>query len=203
MYGYRCAKRGKQPQMLLNFKLARVKIEAGFFIVASVLLACSVRSALVNYPNCIAYFNEFIGGPEHGAEYAIGSNVDWGQDLLFLKKWLDARPNARPFVLSYFGGMDASDIGIEYEPMPNVPPGSSHAQVLLQEGWYAISIDHLVRALEPGRENTVIASFRQRTPVARIGWSINVYHLFVSEIVPVVNRLNRKTSYLEMESRSK
>lgn len=41
-----------------------------------------VASSLWIYPHSLSYFNESIGGPLNGPEHLLGSNVDWGQDLL-------------------------------------------------------------------------------------------------------------------------
>jgi Dolichyl-phosphate-mannose-protein mannosyltransferase len=46
-------------------------------------------SSLCVYPHSLSYFNELVGGPRQGHAYLLESNIDWGQDLLFLK--LDIR----------------------------------------------------------------------------------------------------------------
>jgi hypothetical protein len=40
-------------------------------------------------PNYLAYFNELVGGPRNGMRYLVDSNLDWGQELIDLKKWMD------------------------------------------------------------------------------------------------------------------
>ena len=52
------------------------------------------------------HFNELVGGPKGGPNHLVDSNVDWGVDLLFLKKWLDEHPEASPLGLAYFGMFD-------------------------------------------------------------------------------------------------
>ena len=71
--------------------------------VAIVCLLSSVAESLTVYPHSISYFNALAGGPANGPQHVLGSSVDWGQDLLFVKKWLDQHPQARPFHLSYLG----------------------------------------------------------------------------------------------------
>ena len=44
-----------------------------------------VTSSLWIYPHSLCYFNETIGGPLHGAGHLLGSNLDWGQDDLYLQ----------------------------------------------------------------------------------------------------------------------
>jgi len=53
-----------------------------FLIVAG--LAATVASALSVYPHQLAYFNEIAGGPQNGHGHLLHSNLDWGQDLLFV-----------------------------------------------------------------------------------------------------------------------
>lgn len=60
------------------------------------LITSSFISSSVNYPNWLGYFNEAAGGPNCGWWHLEDSNVDWGQDLLFLRKWIDTNPERRP-----------------------------------------------------------------------------------------------------------
>ncbi|MFG0334682.1 MAG: hypothetical protein ACF8TS_15100, partial [Maioricimonas sp. JB049] len=61
-------------------------------LVCTSLLATTVSSLRV-YPHQLAYFNELAGGPENGWRHLLGSNLDWGQDFLFLARWLDSIPS--------------------------------------------------------------------------------------------------------------
>src|SRR5437773_734910 len=67
--------------------------------------------------NSLSYFNEMAGGPENGAAHLLDANIDWGQDLLELKRWCDAHPEARPLYLGYFGTtfVDPGIANIEFE----------------------------------------------------------------------------------------
>lgn len=49
--------------------------------------------SLTVFPHCISFFNRFSGGPRQGANYLLGSNVDWGQDLLWLEHWREFHPD--------------------------------------------------------------------------------------------------------------
>jgi len=53
----------------------------------AVALAWSVGSSLWVVPHSLSYFNESVGGPAGGHAHLIHSNIDWGQDLLYLKRW--------------------------------------------------------------------------------------------------------------------
>jgi hypothetical protein len=46
-------------------------------------------SSLVAYPNYLAYANEAWGGPSQTHRYLTDSNVDWGQQLIAVKAYVD------------------------------------------------------------------------------------------------------------------
>ncbi|MGC8644247.1 MAG: hypothetical protein ACP5XB_30675, partial [Isosphaeraceae bacterium] len=104
-------------------------------VVASAALAWAVASSMLIYPHCGSYFNELVSGPEHGCDHLVDSNVDWGQDLFFLKSWLDRHGEARPLYLVYtLPLIEPGVLGIEY----TVPSNSSPLP-----GWYAVSVGPL------------------------------------------------------------
>ena len=51
-------------------------------------LAYSVTSTLLVYPNHLAYFNDFVGGPRHGHKHLLGSSLDWGQGTHDVTAWI-------------------------------------------------------------------------------------------------------------------
>jgi len=55
-------------------------------VVTASLLLWSIVSSLLVYPHSMSYFNELAGGPKNGPAHLLHSNVDWGQDLLFLER---------------------------------------------------------------------------------------------------------------------
>jgi len=63
-------------------------------LVPAMLVAWLVAGSLWIYPHSLSYFNESIGGPLNGPEHLLGSNVDWGQDVLYLSDLL--RDQAMP-----------------------------------------------------------------------------------------------------------
>jgi len=158
--------------------------------------AWAVASSLLVYPHCLSYFNELAGGPAHGSEHLVDSNIDWGQDLLFLRDWLKAHPEARPLGLAYFGYCDPRVAGIEFTPPPKgeTSPEESvgpHAVELgPQPGWYAVSVS-MMRGyqypLPDGRGGTQwfplnsFSYFQRFRPVAYAGWSIYIYHITPEE----------------------
>src|SRR5690606_25935262 len=72
----------------------------------------TIGSSLSVYPHQLAYFNEVAGGPKSGHKHLLHSNLDWGQDLLYLNEWVDKHPGAHPFHLAYYGYFDPRVVGL-------------------------------------------------------------------------------------------
>jgi Dolichyl-phosphate-mannose-protein mannosyltransferase len=127
-------------------------------------------------PHFLSYFNPLGGGPERGHEHFVDSNIDWGQDLLHLKKWLDAHPDHAPLRLAYFNTIDPAVAGIRYQLPPSEP----------RPGKYAVSV-HFVRGGSfpafDGRGGTVWVQpgqytyFQHFRPVGKAGYSIFLYEV--------------------------
>ena len=48
-------------------------------------------NAIRSYPDYIPYFNEPAGGPSAGIRYFADSDVDWGQELLTFRRFIEER----------------------------------------------------------------------------------------------------------------
>lgn len=68
------------------FTQGRVSRAAGV-----VLVAWYLSTPLRVHPDYLAYFNELVGGPKHGIEYLDDSNLDWGQQLKRIQRYIDER----------------------------------------------------------------------------------------------------------------
>jgi hypothetical protein len=149
-------------------------------------------SSLSVYPHCMSYFHEAVGGPRRGSEHLVDSNIDWGQDLLYLKRWLNAHPEARRLGLVYFGPIDPRSAGIEFTLPPKGPTDPAdftdarRNEVGPRPGWYAISVTmlrghHYPVADGAGRAEYIkdecYSYFLRFRPVASAGFSIWIYHL--------------------------
>ena len=82
-----------------------------------VLAVWYVSTPLRFHPDYLAYFNELVGGPRHGIEYLDDSNIEWGQHLKRLRRYLDQRPFER-VKLAYFTTGRPEYYGIRAERMP-------------------------------------------------------------------------------------
>ena len=66
-------------------------------------LGLTAAQTILIHPHYLASFNWISGGPDQGSEHLIDSNLDWGQDLIGLRRWVaENRPNQR-VGLAYFG----------------------------------------------------------------------------------------------------
>lgn len=127
-----------------------------------VFVLCTVVSSVAAYPHSLSYFNWSIGGPNHGHHYLIDSNLDWGQDMLFLREWLEDHPQARPAWVGWHGFVPLESLGIAAQP---ILPRDSPA------GWYFVSRHQ--RQHPNGR----LRRFDQLQPVGQIGFTFDIYHL--------------------------
>ena len=135
-------------------------------------------AALWIHPHPLAFFNLFAGGPNNGWRALVDSNLDWGQDLGNLAAWLEARDIDHVW-LSYFGEGRPDYYGIGYTGLDSYPPRlmNPNARPLYPAdpapGIYAISATTLQGVHFQDHER--LAWFRDRTPLAKIGYSIFVY----------------------------
>ena len=57
-------------------------------IFALTLIGYTTVSTLLVFPNHLAYFNDFVGGPVNGHKHLLGSSLDWGQGTLDAAAWI-------------------------------------------------------------------------------------------------------------------
>ena len=136
-----------------------------------------VAASWTIWPDYLAYFNEFAGGPDNGYRYLVDSNLDWGQDLKGLKRFMDSRGIDRIY-LSYFGTDSPDRYGINYDWLPSYELKNRNPQPTIdvkRKRYLAISVTNLQGVyMEPV---TMFRWLDRYTPVARIGHSIFVYYL--------------------------
>ena len=167
--------------LLLASRLATVHRYPGWrtqFAIGALVLFAAV-SSLRLAPHQLAYFNEFIGGPEQGYRYLSDSNLDWGQDLKGVKTYME-KENLPIIYLSYFGTAPPSYYGIRYQYVPGAwplewPPSIEKVPTEVQRKVLAISVSNLQDVSNP--HNPLFGWLWLREPVAKIGYSIFVYDL--------------------------
>ncbi|MFM9960553.1 MAG: ArnT family glycosyltransferase [Planctomycetaceae bacterium] len=143
--------------------------------VGALLLICDPWHS---HPEYLAYFNEFAGGSEDGRWHLVDSNLDWGQDLHELKRFVAEHPQMEPLSLAYFGTLPPDSLGLRYENPPTRQP---------RPGWHAVSVNFVMglpgatrdghggmRAVYPGEDYSY---FQRFDPKYHIGASIDLYYL--------------------------
>jgi len=120
------------------------------------------------HPSYLAYFNEITGGPDGGYRYVLDSNLDWGQDLKRLEKFVEQRGISK-ISLDYFGSVEPTYyLHEKYAVM--------HACEVPSAGWVAVSA-----MVYQGSPWLPECDYRRWLPedqmAAKIGYSIFVFHL--------------------------
>lgn len=148
-------------------------------LVAGLVTWLGVRSAGV-YPHGISFFNSWAGGPDHGLRYLADSNVDWGQDLPALARFVASRgiPKMRLF---YFGNDNPHDYfredQIEVLPPPWGPEMAKGAVYQPEPGFYAVSANLIPGHMFEPQYRDYYRAFQALEPVAKAGYSIYIYYV--------------------------
>jgi hypothetical protein len=136
-------------------------------------------------PDYLPYFNEFVGGARGGLNVVVDSNLDWGQDLPELKRWMVAA-HVPKIYLSYFGTGIPEFYGIDYESLPSffrLPRPLAPGLDLRKTEYLAVSATNLQKIYL--RDHKELAPFlvlldvlrTREQPVVVLGGSIYVYRL--------------------------
>jgi hypothetical protein len=75
------------------------------------LLAWNLSEYAAIAPDHLSYFNQIAGGAENGMEWLSDSNVDWGQGLIQLRRFIEEQKIA-DYAYFYFGTADPEYYGI-------------------------------------------------------------------------------------------
>ncbi len=122
------------------------------------LMAWYAFISVKTWPHYLGYFNEAIGGPANGYKYLRDSNVDWGQDLPSLSRYME-KNGIKEIALEYFGQADPVVYGVHYRKFMPDEFEKPHDAV------YAVSAQYL-----EGVKWT-----KDHKPAAAAGYSIFIY----------------------------
>ncbi|HUR20595.1 MAG TPA: glycosyltransferase family 39 protein [Vicinamibacterales bacterium] len=152
------------------------RAQVGRLVLGAALVAGLAEGARA-YPGNLAFFNTLVGGPSNGFRYLADSNVDWGQDLKTLKRWMD-RQGVDHVNLAYFGTAEPAFYGIRSTPIwgttiPGLP--SSRIGPPSLPGYVAISVTLLDGVPFAPAQRDFYKVLRDQAPVADLGGSIRVY----------------------------
>ncbi len=127
------------------------------------LLIWYAIGSLKTYPFYLTYFNEFAGGSKGGVRYLTDSNLDWGQDLKRLAKYVEEK-NIPDIKIDYFGGGNI----YYYLGKKAIPWQGAKGK---PQGWLAVSASIYSQGTVRGEYNWL----KNQEPVDKIGHSIFVY----------------------------
>ena len=156
------------------------RIPRFFPALAAALLLGSAASLLASHPDEMSYFNAIAGGPEGGSRWLSDSNVDWGQDLKRLGRFLREKGWEETTTIVAYSGVAMN----YYSPKARVLDPA----VALGPGRYAVGATTetigpwLFARLEGPASGRQVAALvrllRERgVRVARVGGSITIWEL--------------------------
>lgn len=163
---------------------AKWKLAASRGCLWSIAATSALELALV-HPHYLSYFNQLVGGPINGWRFLAESNMDWGQDLLFLKHWQDLTD--KPVYLACYSTVDPRVYGIRFKlaPFDLHSAGDDHRSVMLP-GLYAISTNFLCGFADAAYDEhgqlvriptDAFRSWRTVQPIASAGYSIYIFEI--------------------------
>ena len=148
--------------------------------VALVLLLAT--ETIAARPHFIPFFNVLAGGAKGGINLLSDSNLDWGQGLPALRRWMAER-KVRKVNLSYFGTADPAAYGISFVPLAGSyrfdVPGAGAVGYPPQgpelPGYVAIGATNLQGVYFGPTLRKSYEFLRRKTPVAILAGSLYVY----------------------------
>lgn len=168
-----------------NFQLTSSRTGSVLLGVLTVILfSWSIVSSVINFPHSLSYFNELSGGSANGPKHLIASNIDWGQDLLFLDDWIKDCAHQTPVYLAFYNSHNPFDLGIQGATPWPFEAEEKAATLHVPEGYYAISVNLLyeypwhVRDTGTRRyriDNRPLAYLRSSEPIGWAGYSIRIF----------------------------
>ena len=147
--------------------------------VCGMLVAAHVVSALTVFPNYMAYANEAWGGPKNTHNLLSDANVDWAQQLIQVKTWVDEHPGEECW-FAYFAHpeIDPEVYGIKCHHLPNLDTfwlGGADVIPPTISGNVLISAGDLSGCEWPSARVSPYGQFQQMKPEEMIDYGVMVY----------------------------
>ena len=109
-------------------------------------MVCAALEPLSIHPSYLAYFNCLDGDPAKAYRKVVDSSLDWGQDIVNLRKAFAEQglnPDAETLYFSYFGVCPTEVAGVRTLPLPGFSMGRADEIPLLKPGYYCVSASML------------------------------------------------------------
>ncbi len=137
---------------------ARPRLAVGLIVLVAI-------ESMAVFPNYLSFFNQPSGGPSNGARYLVDSNLDWGQDLGRLGRYMDDHGLKR-VCLAFFGNVDPLRYGVEYLRLPHNAAEANCVVAISATPLHGLYAEH-----------DEYAWLRTLKPSGRIGYSIYLFDL--------------------------
>jgi 4-amino-4-deoxy-L-arabinose transferase-like glycosyltransferase len=145
--------------------------------VVGVLMLGHIVSSLSVFPAEIAYANEAWGGPSNVHKYLSDANVEWGQQLLDVKRWVDAHPGEECwFAYVAYPVLRPEEYGIQCHHLPTADSGSvlTDAPPIIR-GNLLVSADNLEACELPSQQLNPYRRLRSVAMTEQIDHGVFVY----------------------------
>lgn len=143
--------------------LARTRV--GRVALTAIAVLHAVPTVLTAPAGYIPYFNALAGGEAGGHRFFLDSNLDWGQDLPRLKRWMQSH-GVEKIQLAYFGRDDPGRYQIRHKDLPGANICDEGPPQHPFRGVVVVSPNALFSA-RPAEEH--YAQLARRLPDARVG----------------------------------
>ncbi|MEW6040629.1 MAG: glycosyltransferase family 39 protein, partial [Elusimicrobiota bacterium] len=138
-----------------------------------------IISSVRIHPDYLAYFNELAGGPENGPAFLVDSNIDWGQDLKTLKKYVE-KNGISDIILSYYGAALPGYVGFKFQDLLSFgiwgEKNHLNSKKPVKE-ILAVSVTNLKGLYFGQAGHNLFKWLENKKPDAMLGYSIYVYDI--------------------------
>jgi 4-amino-4-deoxy-L-arabinose transferase-like glycosyltransferase len=151
-------------------------------IAAALLVTWLIFDVVRIAPHYESFFNQLAGPWQNWSNLLVDSNLDWGQDLIELRRAMETR-GIDTVNLAYFGKAAPEAYGVRYQPLPSYLRFMEGREIAAynpftpEPGWYAISATALRTGIMTPETVDLYKVFRGLEPDARAGYSIYLYNL--------------------------
>jgi len=140
----------------------------------TILLGWMALGTMSTLPYPLTFFNEIAGGPSQGYRYLVDSNLDWGQNLWDLRRWMDQHGERHVFYAHYSPARPEA-YGVPADFLPPDPRAVEFTPWHPAPGLYAIGATVLQGPYAP--DLNTFAWFRYYEPVAVLGHALFLYRV--------------------------
>jgi hypothetical protein len=144
----------------------------------TVAIACLSLAGITftTWPHYLPYFNWASGGPDNGHRWLLDSNLDWGQDLIALRRYME-REQIEEIDLAHFGRIPPAVYGIRHRTLrAGEAPVNRHVAISANLLWGLTYIVNGDLNYWP-EDRDAYAAFRSRYPKAILGHSLYVFEM--------------------------